>query len=93
MFSARINPRVNLNGSTRGALANASMDAHIALAAAAQAMRDCYPHGRDYQTAADPHNALAADRAIALARIAAAEALADAYLEDAMSIEGGALDG
>lgn len=43
-------PRVNLNGTSRDALAEQYRVAHRAIGAAIDAMCQATPHGRDYQT-------------------------------------------
>lgn len=63
-------PLINLNGSTALALAEQYSTALNALAEARRCVGECYPHGRDYQTAEDPQ------RALMTARIEFEEALA-----------------
>lgn len=43
-------PLINLNGTPVNRLYEAANDARIALSIAITALRNCEPHGRDYQT-------------------------------------------
>jgi hypothetical protein len=47
-------PQVNNNGTSRDELVQQRLDARAAVSAAIDALRQCIPHGRDYQTVGQP---------------------------------------
>ena len=57
-----MNPLPNINGSSRESLVAARRKAMDAVNTAIAALREVRPHGRDYQTAPDPAEALRTDQ-------------------------------
>jgi hypothetical protein len=49
-----ISPRLNLNGTSKQELLRVHLDAMQAIDAAVVALAACTPHGRDFQTVANP---------------------------------------
>ena len=77
-----IRPAVNLNGDTKQTLLDQTTEARRALQAAAVAMIQAAPHGRNYQTGGD----FQADRQEFSRRIKLIQELADLYHQDTVAI-------
>lgn len=56
-------PNINLNGSSRQELQRQFIDISLAIRDARMKLQESMPHGRDYQTASDPVEALRLARA------------------------------
>ena len=79
-------PQVNINGSSRRALVEARMIAIEAVRAAMQALGECSPNGRDYQTA--PKGEFEIARKVYCERFAFLDRLANELEEEAIAIQG-----
>lgn len=79
-------PQVNINGTSRHALLEARMIAIEAVRAAMQALGECSPNGRDYQTA--PKGEFEIARKIYMERFAFLDRLANELEDEAIAIQG-----
>ena len=79
-------PVVNINGTSREALVNARIAAIESLRSAMQALGECSPNGRDYQTAPKGEYEIARKRY--MERFAFLDRLANELEDEAITIQG-----
>jgi len=79
-------PVVNLNGTSRHALLEARMIAIEAIRAAMQALGECSPNGRDYQTA--PKGEFEIARKAYMERFAFLDRMINELEDEAIAIQG-----
>lgn len=79
-------PQVNINGTSRQALVDARIVAIEAVRTAMQALGECSPNGRDYQTA--PKGEYEIARKIYMERFAFLDRLANELEDEAIAIQG-----
>lgn len=79
-------PVVNLNGTSRQALVGARVGAIEAIRAAMQALDECSPNGRDYQTA--PKGELEIARKAYMERFAFLDRMINELEDEAIAIQG-----
>jgi len=79
-------PVVNLNGTSRQALVDARVGAIEAIRAAMQALGECSPNGRDYQTAPKGEYEIARKRY--MERFAFLDRMANELEDEAIYIQG-----
>jgi len=79
-------PQVNINGTSRHALLEARMVAIEAVRAAMQALGECSPNSRDYQTA--PKGEFEIARKTYMERFSFLDRLANELQDEAIAIQG-----